>query len=218
MSDEIEIISNASRNPVERDELKFRTDIIATRCFWNEPLTGTNDIAQGPEAGQIYSVFLHQPIRFHLNMDLWLYYDPALSRFDGYETEEEVEKSRFCFGTIYSVIDQQKTGATVAFSIRETLSYRQIFARRQVIELPDFWTDFMLRSAANDELDLVKIGRYYQLNASIAQGDIGQSILFTGINGQYHICNIFVWNFDHECWFGGNFILPEVIREQIELD
>src|SRR6478752_99174 len=98
MSDEIEIRHCSGCNPVNKDEVKYCTDIIATNCFWMESLDVDYTLQQNPVAGKTYLVKLSAPVRFSLNSNIWLFYDCPMAYYNGYEKEEEIDKAVFCFG------------------------------------------------------------------------------------------------------------------------
>jgi hypothetical protein len=167
-----------------------------------------------PIAGQTYIVTLNAPVKFRLNMSLWLYYDCALVSYNGYETEQDVEQSKFCYGQLISIVSQNESGATVEFEVKNTLSFQEVLTARPVKELPGFWTEFYLYSIERGEHVLTQLGNYFQLSVSI-QGDIGLSCILTKMDNHYFICKMNHWSFSEEYTFGGNYILPEIITEKI---
>jgi hypothetical protein len=215
MQEEIEIRHCSLCKPVDRDEKKYQTDIMATSCAWRESLDGNNSLQESPLTGQTYFVTLKPPVKFRLNMDLWLYYDCPLVSINGYETEQEVEQSKFCYGQITSIIRYNESGATVEFTIKDTLTFQDILAKKPVKELPEFWTDFYLSSLKDDDYSLIKLGRYFQLSVSAAQEDIGLSCIITKIDNKFFICKMYHWSFHEESTFGGKYILPEFIRVKV---
>ncbi len=188
---------------------------MATSCAWRESLDGNNSLQESPLTGQTYFVTLKPPVKFRLNMDLWLYYDCPLVSINGYETEQEVEQSKFCYGQITSIIRYNESGATVEFTIKDTLTFQDILAKKPVKELPEFWTDFYLSSLKDDDYSLIKLGRYFQLSVSAAQEDIGLSCIITKIDNKFFICKMYHWSFHEESTFGGKYILPEFIRVKV---
>lgn len=214
MREEIEIRRCSLCKPVDRDEAKYQTDIIATSCTWRESLDVNHSLKESPIAGQTYFVILNQPVKFWLNMDLWLYYDSPLVSINGYETEQQVEQSRFCYGQLLSVISQNEAGVTVQFEVKQTLTLQELLTTRPVKELPAIWTDFYLSFIERDEYSLLQYGKYFQLSVSV-QGDIGLSCIVTKTTDQYLICKIDDWSFSEHYTFGGKYLLPDIIREKV---
>ena len=215
MQQEIEIIHCSLCKPIERDETKYRTDLIATSCDWLESLDNNNSLKESPIKGQTYFVALKPPVKFWLNMELWLYYDSPSVSINGYETEQEAEQSKFCYGEITSIVSHNKTGATIQFAVKETLTFQEILATKPLKELPKFWAEFYYDSLKEDNFSLMKFGKYLQLSVTDAQGDIGLQCLVTGVDNQYLICKMIHWSFHEEFTFGGKYILPEFIREKV---
>ena len=214
MQEEIEIRHCSLCRPIDRDETKYQTDVMATSCIWRESVDADHNLKESPIIGQTYFVTLNQPVKFRLNMDLWLYYDCPLVFYNGYETEREVEQSKFCYGQLISIISHNELGATVEFTIKNTLTFQEILTARPVKELPGFWTDFYLYFIERDEYALTQFGKYFQLSVS-AQGDVGLSCILTKFDNQYFICKINQWSFNENYTFGGKYILPEVVREKV---
>ncbi len=215
MQEEIEIIHCSLCHPLDRDETKYQTDMMATSCSWKQSLDDNNSLQESPLTGLIYFVTLKPPVKFWLNMDLWLYYDCPLVSINGYETEQEVEQSKFCYGKITSIITHNESGATVEFKIKETLTFHELLATKPVKKLPEFWADFYLKSLKDADYSLIELGKYFQLSVSAAQGDIGLSCILTKIDNQYYICKMYDWSFHEEFTFGGKYILPEIVREKL---
>ena len=218
MHEEIEISHCSLCKPIDRDETKYQTDIMATSCTWKESLDGNNSLQESPLTGQTYFVTLKPPVKFQLNMDLWLYYDCPLVSVNGYETEQEVEQSKFCYGQITSIIRHNETGATVEFTIKNTLTFQEILATNPVKELPGFWSDFYLDSLKDDDYSLIELGKYFQLSVSVAQGDIGLSCILTKIDNKFFIFKMYHWSFHEDYTFGGKYILPEIISVKVFQD
>jgi len=214
MQEEIEIRHCSICQPIDRDETKYQTDIIATSCIWRESLDVNHSLQESPITGQTYFVTLNQPVKFRLNMDLWLYYDCPLVSLNGYETEHEVEQSKFCYGKIISIISYNELGATVEFTIKNTLTFQEILTGRPVKQLPGFWTDFYLYFIEREEYSLLQFGKYFQVSVS-AQGDVGLSCILTKIDNQYYICKMYHWSISENYTFGGKYILPEIVREKV---
>ena len=63
MQEEIEIRNCSICKPIDRDEQKYQTDIIATSCKWLENLKG-DALQSNPETGKTYHVILKQPVVF----------------------------------------------------------------------------------------------------------------------------------------------------------
>jgi len=215
MVNEIEIVHCALCKPIDRDEVKYRTDIIATSCSWLESLDNNNSLRESPIIGQTYYVTLKPPVKFWLNMNFWLYYDSPSVSINGYETEQEVEQSKFCFGEITSIVGHNESGATIGFAIKETLTFHEILATKPLRELPEFWTEFYYDSLKEDNFSLMKFGKYIQLSVTDAQGDIGLQCIVTKVDNQYLICKMTHWSFHEEYTFGGKYILPKFIREKV---
>jgi hypothetical protein len=215
MREEIEIRHCSLCKPIDRDEAKYQTDVMATSCTWKESLDGNNSLQESPLTGQTYFVTLKPPVKFWLKMDLWLYYDCPLVSINGYETEQEVEQSKFCYGQINSIIRHNESGAIVEFTIKDTRTFQEILATKPIKELPEFWTDFYICSLKHDDYSLIELGKYYQLSVSAAQGDIGLSCIITKTNNKFFICKMYHWSFHEESTFGGKYILPEIIRGKI---
>lgn len=70
MQEEIEIRHCSLCKPIDREETKYKTDIMATSCTWRESLDGNNSLQENPLTGQTYFVTLKPPVKFRLNMDL----------------------------------------------------------------------------------------------------------------------------------------------------
>ena len=215
MREEIEIRHCSLCKPIDRDETKYQTDVMATCCTWKESLDSNNSLQESPLTGQTYFVTLKPPVKFWLNMDLWLYYDCPLVSINGYETEQEVEQSKFCYGQINSIISHNELGAIVEFTIKDTRTFHEILATKPIKELPEFWTDFYIYSLKQDDYSLVEFGKFYQLSVTAAQGDIGLSCILTKIDNKFFICKMYHWSFHEEFTFGGKYILPEIIRKKI---
>ena len=157
---EIEIRHCASCRPIERDEAKYQTDIIATGCTWRANLTVDYALQNAPNVGQTYFVTLHQPVKFSLNMALWLFYDCPLAHYNGYETEAEIEAAKFCFGEITNIIARDELGATVEFIVTKTLAFQDILETKKATELPQFWRDVSARAGCRRRWPLLRsVGR-----------------------------------------------------------
>lgn len=68
------------------DVSKYGTDIIATRSIWLETLDANAKTLEAlPEVGKTFTVALTSPVKFSLNMKLWLLYDCPWVLCNGYE-------------------------------------------------------------------------------------------------------------------------------------
>jgi hypothetical protein len=215
MQEEIEIRNCKCCSPIDRDENKYQTDIIATSCIWRQNLEVGDTLQQTPNAGETYYVTLKPPVKFSLNMELWLLYNCPLATYNGYEKEEEIEQAKFCYGQIMQIVSYNESGATIAFSVLKALTFQDILKTKATMELPDFWADFFNVSIDRDEHVFDTIGKYYILSASAHQGDLGQSCVFTEHENELTICLLHEWCVSANGTFGGKYKLPENIRKQI---
>lgn len=211
---EIEIRHCSSCRPIERDEMKYQTDIIATSCVWRENLEVDYTLQQGPNVGKTYFVILNQPVKFNINLKLWLFYDSPLAYYNGYENEEQIELAKFCFGEITKIISYNELGATIEFTVIKTLTLNETLLTRKITELPKFWTDFFIGFLDRADYSVENFGKYYRLSVS-AQGDLGQSCIFTNHENELFICMLNEWSFSENCTFGGKYKLPEKIKNKI---
>lgn len=214
MQEEIEISSCPCCRPIDRDETKYQTDIIATSCVWRENLEVDYPLQENPKVGQSYFVILNQPVKFSLNMQLWLFYDCPLAFYNGYEKEEEIDRAAFCFGEITKIISYNKLGATVEFTVAKILTLQDILEAKEPKELPKTWSGFFMNFIERQDYAFQTFGKYYQLSVS-AQSDLGQTCIFTACGGELLICMINVWSFSENCTFGGKYKLPENIEKLI---
>lgn len=214
MQEEIEIRNCSICKPIDRDEQKYQTDIIATSCIWLENLNGNYSLQRNPEIGKTYNVILKQPVRFFLHMKLWLFYDCPLAFYNGYEKEEEIDQARFCYGQITKIVSYDKSGATVEFTIFSSHTFQEILQTKLIKELPTFWADFFISFIGRDEYSFETVGKYYRL-AVDAQGDLGQFCIFTEYENELVICMVNEWSFSENFRFGGKYKLPEEIKKLI---
>ncbi|HEY9364709.1 MAG TPA: hypothetical protein VIQ00_15715 [Chitinophagaceae bacterium] len=215
MQEEIELRNCKCCQPIDRDETKYQTDIIATSCIWLENIESKYSLQQTPNAGETHYVTLKPPVKFSLNMELWLLYDCPLATYNGYEKEEEIEKARFCYGQISKIVSYNESGATVEFRILKALTLQDILKTKESIELPGFWAEFFNVSIDRDEYVFDTIGKYYILSASAHQGDLGQSCVITKHENELTICLLHEWVVSANGTFAGKYKLPEEIRKQI---
>lgn len=215
MEEEIEIRNCLDCYPVDRDEMKYRTDIIATNCTWRENATVDYTLQERPLEGKTYLVMLHQPVKFRLHMDLWLFYNSPLAYYNGYENEGEMEEARFCFGEISRIIGYDHSSATIEFAVKQALSFEDIINTRASEELPAAWTNifkgFIERGSAIPE----RFGNYYYLEVTV-EGDVGLNCVIKKTAGDYFICMINEWCFFEDYTFGGRYIVPPVIRRLLQ--
>jgi hypothetical protein len=204
MQEEIEIRQCSICQPIDRDEEKYLTDIIATSCTWRENLEVDYTLQQNPIIGQAYFVTLNQPVKFSLNMELWLFYDCPLAFYNGYEKEAEIEQAIFCYGQISKIISYNELGATVEFKVLKTQSFQDILKNRDAKELPKFWLDYFMDFKKEN---LEKFGKYFKLSFS-SQGDLGVNIIFTEYQNEFLICMINEWSFSNNYTFGGKYKFP----------
>jgi hypothetical protein len=214
MEDIIEIRRCQCCYPIDRDEVKYQTDIIATGCVWRESIELEYTLQESPVTGNTYVIMLKQPVSFAINMDLWLFYECPLAFYNGYENESEVEQSKFCYGKITNLISRNDFGAIVEFKVNSILTLQEILATRPVKELPKFWTEFLMTFIDRNDFGFAEYGKYLDIGVS-AQGDLGQSCLFTKIDNQYYICLVKEHSFSEERIFGGKYLLPKIIQERI---
>ena len=215
MQEEIEIRNCKCCQPIDRDETKYQTDIIATSCFWRENLEVGDTLRQTPNVGETYYVTLKQPVKFSLNMKLWLFYDCPLAYDNGYEKEEEIDQAKFCYGQISKIVSYDELGATVEFRTLKTLTLQDVLKTAETKELPKFWTDFFSSFIDRNEYVLDTYGKYYQLSISTHQGDLGQTCIFTEYENELTICFLHEWCVAENGTYGGKYKLPENIRKQI---
>ena len=208
-------ITDGSSKPVNRDKIKYQTDIIATRCTWRESLEVEYTLQNTPETGQKYTITLHQPVKFSLNMHLWLFYDCPLAFYNGYEKEEEIEAARFCFGEITQVIYYDNSTANIEFTVKEILSFSDILKTKTLEDLPQFWADFYTGFIKRNDFSLEKFGKYYTFNVS-AQSDLGQKCVIRKQWKEYVICFLNEWCFAENATYGGKYRVPENIKNLIK--
>lgn len=216
MQKEIEIRHCSICQPVSRDENKYQTDIIATSCFWRENLDVNYSLQEVPIQGQTYIVVLNQPVRFHLHMKLWLFYDCPLAEYNGYEKEEEIEAARFCFGQITKIITYDHFCATVEFTVKQTLSFQEIIETRTAKDLPESWSVFFTDFIKSNNYWLEQLGNYYVLGVSV-QSDLGQICIITKSGDDYFICMLNEHCFSENATYGGKYKLPENIKTLIKI-
>jgi hypothetical protein len=214
MEEEIIIGHTPGCEPVDRDETKYQTDIIATSSMWRESLEVDYTLQQSPFAGQTCIVTLNQPVKFSLHMHLWLFYDCPLAYYNGYENENEIEQAGFCFGEITKIISYNEAGATIEFTVSKVLTLQDILRSGQAIVLPKFWTDFFMEFLKKGKYSLESLGKYFKLTVS-AESDLGQTCIFTEYENEWVICLLKEWCFNEDCTFGGKYLLPENIRKLI---
>ena len=200
---------------MDGEKEKYQTELITTRSFWKNNLESNYTLEQSPDVGQIYFVFLKRPVRISLNLKFWLYYDCPKAFYDGYEKQEEIEQAKFCFGEITKIISHDESGATVAFAVLETLTLQDILKTKEMKELPAFLAESFIQSINNDDYSLKAIGKYFQLNVSLAQGDIGQFCIFTDYENIPTICLFGEWAVTEDWVFGGKYKLPDRIKAVI---
>lgn len=214
MQEEIEIRNCVCCRPINRDETKYQTDIIATSCVWRENLEVDYTLQENPTIGQPYFVTLNQPVKFSLNMQLWLFYDCPLAFYNGYEKESEIERAAFCFGEITKIISYNELGATVEFTVSNILTLDDILKTKETKELPKSWSGFFIDFIERQDYSFKTFGKYYQLSVS-AQSDLGQTCIFTAYKSEFLICLINEWSFSENYTFGGKYKLPEGIQKLI---
>ncbi|OQP60436.1 hypothetical protein A3860_33470 [Niastella vici] len=125
---EIEIRHCSLCRPIERNEEKYQTNIIATSCIWRENLEVDYTLQMSPSVAQTYIVVLNQPVKFHLNMSLWLFYDCPTAYYNGYENEAEIEQAKFCFGQITNLVSYNELGGFCVGQRRELARRRGHFS------------------------------------------------------------------------------------------
>ena len=211
---EIEIRHCSSCRPIDRDETKYQTDIIATSCIWRDSLEVDYILQQNPNVGQTYFVTLNQPVRFSLNKELWLFYDCPLAVYNGYEKEEEIELASFYYGQISKIISYNELGVTIEFKVVRKASFQDILKTNTTKDLPIFWTDFFIGYITRQDYSFETFGKYYQLSVS-SQGDLGQTCIFTKYENEYIICMLNEWSFSENGTYGGKYKLPERIKNII---
>lgn len=211
---EIEIKHCSICQPIDRDEKKYQTEIIATSCIWRENLEVDYTLQKNPIVGQTYFVTLNAPVKFFLNMELWLFYDCPLAFYNGYEKEEEIELANFCLGQITEIISYNELGATIEFTVIKALSFQDILNTIKITELPKFWTDFFIGFLNRLDYTFEKFGKYYKLSVS-AQGDLGQNCIFTQHEDEYFICMLNEWSFSENGTFGGKYKLPDELKNRL---
>jgi hypothetical protein len=212
MQKEIEIRHCSICKPIDRDEQKYQTDIIATSCVWLENSSGNSSLPEKPEIGKTYTVFLEQPVRFFLHMKLWLFYDCPLASLNGYEKEEEIDQALFCYGQITKIASYDKLGATVEFTVLASHTFQEILQTKPIKELPEFWADFFISSIDRNEYLFETFGKYYKLAVVMAQCDLGQFCIFTKYENELFICMLNEWSFSENFRFGGKYKVPEEIK------
>ncbi len=211
---EIEIKHCSNCQPIDRNETKYQTDIISTSCIWRENLDVDYTLQENPIVGQTYFVTLNAPVKFHLKMELWLFYDCPLAFYNGYEKEEEIELANFCFGQITKIISCNGLGATIEFYVSKSLCFQDILRTSLTNELPSFWTDFFIGFLERNDYSFETFGKYYRLSVT-AQGDLGQNCIFTNYENEFVICMLNEWTFSENGTYGGKYKLPEKIKKII---
>ena len=215
MQEEIEIRHCASCRPIERDEGKYRTDILANGCFWKESLEADHSLEEIPEPQKDYFVFLKQPVRFHLGMELWLYYDCPSAFYNGYESENEIEQAVFCLGKITGLLNRNDFGAMVVFNVSATISLKEIINSRQEADFPEFWNAFLKDFILRNDYTLEKFGSYYYLSVN-AESDLGLTCLISMHKEKPYICMVNEWRFSENNTFGGKYIVPNDISKLLK--
>ncbi len=218
MQEEIEIINCKCCQPIDRNETKYQTDIIATSCFWRESLEIGEPLCQAPNVGETYYVTLKPPVKFSLNMKLWLFYDCPFAYDNCYEKEEEIDQAKFCYGQISKIVSYNKLGATVEFLTLRTLTLQDILKTKETKGLPNFWTDFFSSFIDENEYVFNTYGKYYQLSISASEGDQGQTCIFTEYENELIICFLSEWCVLENSTYGGKYKLPDNIRKQIMIE
>jgi hypothetical protein len=213
MQEIIEIIHCCK--PIDRDEIKYQTDIIATSCIWLENLDVDYTLQDCPEEGNTYFIILNRPVRFSLDMKLWLFYDSPLAFYNGYTKEAEIDQALFCYGQITKIISYNEFGATVAFTVSKTKNFQEILRTNPIKELPEVWTNFFIGFIEKNDYTLETFGKFYQFSAAAAQGGLGQVCIFTEFEHEFMICKFYEWNFCENATLGGKYKLPERIKQLI---
>jgi hypothetical protein len=211
---EIEIRHCSLCRPIERNEEKYQTNIIATSCIWRENLEVDYTLQMSPSVAQTYIVVLNQPVKFHLNMSLWLFYDCPTAYHNGYENEAEIEQAKFCFGQITNLVSYNELGATVHFSVLKTLTLQEALLELPAKEFPKFWMDFFIGFLDRNDYSYEVLGKYHILSV-LAQGDLGQTCIFCKAGNEFFICLVNEWNFSEDGTFGGKYKLPEHIKNKL---
>ncbi|HSC53271.1 MAG TPA: hypothetical protein VLC98_06625 [Phnomibacter sp.] len=215
MQEEIKIGDCSSCRPLDGEETKYQTEIITTRFLWKENSDTNNALQQSPVAGRAYTVFLQQPVKFRLHMQFWLFYDCPKAFYDGYENEAEIEQARFCYGQLSKIISHNEAGATIEFTVIKTLTIQEVLDTLEMKELPGFLADTFIQAVNEDDYAFKSIGKYFQLSTSYAQGDMGQSCIFTQYKNTYTICLLSEWAFTQDWTLGVKYVLPESIRQAV---
>jgi hypothetical protein len=214
MPEVIEIKNCSDCNFIDRDEVKFGTDIIATNCTWRENETVDYTLQQQPVEGSTYLVVLHQPVRFSIKMQLWLFYDCPLAFYNGYERTGEIEQARFCFGEIMSLISQDDLSATVLFQVKQVVSLDNILSNRIACTLPRQWENTIKGCVETGKCYPEQFGDYYQLDLNF-EGDLGLLCIVKKSGEDYFICLITEWCFLENFTYGGKYILPPFLHNRL---
>lgn len=208
----IEIRNCSCCQPIDRDESKYQTDMIATSCIWRENLEVEYTLQQNPTIGETYFVTLNQPVTFFQDMELWLFYDCPLAFYNRYEKEEEIELANFCYGKISKILSYNELGATIKFTVFRKLSLKDILTLSPIREFPIRWTEFFIGFISRQDYSFERFGKYYKLSGT-AQGDLGQSCIFTKHENDFIICMVSEWSFSENGTFGGKYKLPDELRK-----
>lgn len=197
----------------DRDEINCKTDIIAPACYWKDS-PELNYMKKNPLVGETYLVEITAPVTLGINMDLWLFYDSPFAVFNGYDREEDVDRANFCYGEVTKMINHNEKAAIIEFTVKKINSYHDILRTKPVNELPEFWTAPFMKSINENRYGLLEAGKYWELSFSI-QGSSGQSCVFTKVGDQHIIFKVNEYLLSEEYYFGGNYLLPDVIRNKI---
>lgn len=197
-------------------QLTIQTKVIAQSALFKETLEADCALENNPTVGQNYFVTVNRRSNLLVDMEICLFYEAPKVSFNGYENEEEIELASFCDGKILKIISQNELSVTFEFLVSKVTTFQDLLVTQKTEELLKYWTDYFMCFLERADYSLETFGKYYELIVS-AEGDSGQSCIFTEYENEFIICILNEWNYTKNEIYGGKFPLPENIKKILKM-
>ncbi|SHN45774.1 hypothetical protein [Chitinophaga sp. CF418] len=196
--------------PIDLDPTKHNADIVAMPAFWWESYDVECTLCSPPVPGETYKVQLHSPLSIDLYQKRWLYYEGPNAHYNGFDTAEDIESIRFCYGQISAILDIAEHHVLIEFKVEESLSHKDILNTHSTTTRPVDWSGTFSADNKHNTRGS-KLGPYYVFYFS-AQGDLGTTVIAVEEDNKMYVLFLYNWVMHERAYYAGKYLADDTLR------
>ena len=197
------------------NDLQLEGGVIALAGFWlRDSTTDSLHLLTIPEEKQTYYISFDRGPKITLGEAIWINYRPVLAYYNGFDTVEDIENVRFCFGTVEEIISTTENGTVIRFLTNSVLAFDNIIFNNASIPFPEEWEGVYHHTACENSnsslISIIQIGHYWVASFGLGQGTYSQNIIIIKRGNKYY-CPIVKDNYssDYELVYCKNYEISE---------